>query len=46
MTATSYGVGARRVVGLEALRDALGTAIEADVPRLVEVSVTPGMSLF
>jgi benzoylformate decarboxylase len=46
MTATSYGVGARRVVGLEALRDALNTAIEADVPRLVEVSVTPGMSLF
>jgi benzoylformate decarboxylase len=46
MTATSYGVGARRVVGLEALRDALGKAIEADVPRLVEVSVTPGMSLF
>jgi benzoylformate decarboxylase len=46
MTATSYGVGARRVAGLDALRDALTTAIDADVPRLVEVSVTPGMSLF
>jgi benzoylformate decarboxylase len=46
LTATSYGVGARRVVGLEALRDALAAAIDADVPRLVEVSVTPGMSLF
>jgi benzoylformate decarboxylase len=46
LTATSYGVGARRVVGLEALRDALSAAIDADVPRLVEVSVTPGMSLF
>jgi benzoylformate decarboxylase len=46
LTATSYGVGARRVAGLEALRDALSAAIDADVPRLVEVSVTPGMSLF
>jgi benzoylformate decarboxylase len=46
LTATSYGVGARRVAGLEALRDALAAAIDADVPRLVEVSVTPGMSLF
>src|SRR3954452_1464112 len=46
LTATSYGVGARRVSGLDQLRDALSTAIEADAPRLVEVSVTPGMSLF
>jgi benzoylformate decarboxylase len=46
LTATSYGVGARRVAGLDALRDALATAIDADAPRLVEVSVTPGMSLF
>jgi benzoylformate decarboxylase len=46
LTATSYGVGARRVAGLDALRDALGTAIDDDAPRLVEVSVTPGMSLF
>ncbi len=46
LTATSYGVGSRRVSGLEALRDALGRAIAADGPRLVEVSVTPGMSLF
>jgi benzoylformate decarboxylase len=46
LTATSYGVGSRRVSGLDALREALATALDASAPRLVEVAVTPGMSLF
>ena len=45
-TAASYGVESRRVSGLDELRGALAEAIAADGPRLVEVSVTPGMSLF
>jgi benzoylformate decarboxylase len=43
--ATGYGVPSRRVGGLEELRDALGAALEAEGPRLVEVGVQPGMSI-
>jgi benzoylformate decarboxylase len=45
-TAASYGVESRRVSGLEQLRGGLAEAIAAHGPQLVEVSVTPGMSLF
>jgi len=44
--AEAYGVPAQRVDGLEALRAGLSDALEADGPRLVEVAVAPGMSLF
>ncbi len=44
--AEAYGVPAQRVDGLEALRAGLGDAMAADAPRLVEVGVAPGMSLF
>jgi benzoylformate decarboxylase len=43
--AASYGVGARQVDGRDELREALGEAIEATSPRLVEVKVAPGMAL-
>jgi len=44
--AEAYGVPAERVDGVEALRDALTGALQADGPRLIEVGVTPGMALF
>jgi benzoylformate decarboxylase len=44
--AEAYGVPAQRVDGLEALRAGLSEAMAADGPRLVEVGVAPGMSLF
>ena len=43
--ATAYGVESRRVADRDELRHALGTAIAADGPRLVEVKVSPGMAL-
>ncbi len=44
--ASGYGVSAKRVAGREDLREALEAAIGSDRPELVEVPVTPGMSLF
>jgi benzoylformate decarboxylase len=44
--AAGYGVPSRRVSDREELREALGSAIEASGPQLVEVEVTPGMALF
>ncbi len=44
--AQGYGVPSERVTGAEDLRTALTGALEADGPRLVEVGVAPGMSLF
>ena len=44
--AAGYGVASRRVGGREELHDALGGAIGAAEPRLVEVPVMPGMALF
>jgi benzoylformate decarboxylase len=43
--ATGYGMRARRVDGVEELRQALAEAIASDGPELVEVTVAPGMSL-
>jgi benzoylformate decarboxylase len=42
--ASAYGVPGRRVTGLEELRAALGDALAAEAPRLVEVDVAPGMA--
>lgn len=39
-------VPSQRVTGMDDLREALRTAIEDSGPRLVEVDVAPGMSLF
>ena len=44
--AQGYGVPSERVSGAEELRAALAAALDADGPRLVEVGVAPGMSLF
>jgi benzoylformate decarboxylase len=44
--AAGYGVPSQRVSGVEQLRPALSDAIAAAGPRLVEVDVAPGMSLF
>ncbi len=44
--ATAYGVDSTRVDSAAELREALGAAIAADGPRLVEVGVAPGMWLF
>jgi benzoylformate decarboxylase len=44
--AAGYGVPSKRVADLEELRAELSGAIAADGPRLVEVDVAPGMSLF
>jgi benzoylformate decarboxylase len=44
--ASGYGVPSKRVTELEELRAELSGAIAADGPRLVEVDVAPGMSLF
>ena len=45
-TAGSYGVQSQQVGGRDDLREALSGALAASGPRLVEVPVTPGMSLF
>ena len=45
-TAESYGVPSRPVRERDELREALTEAIDARGPKLVEVPVTPGMSLF
>ncbi len=44
--ASGYGLEARRVSGLDQLREALSAAIPASSPRLIEVGVAPGMALF
>ena len=44
--AQGYGIAAQRVHALEELRTALQEAIADSAPRLVEVDVAPGMSLF
>jgi benzoylformate decarboxylase len=44
--AAGYGVPSRRASGPEELRAALEEAIPTGAPRLVEVDVAPGMSLF
>ena len=44
--ARAYGVKARRVRGQDDLREALAGALASSAPELVEVDVTPGMSLF
>ncbi len=44
--AEGYGVKAHRVKGRDEVRDALEKAIASSQPELVEVPVTPGMSLF
>ena len=43
--ATGYGMRARRVDGVDELRQALAEAIASDGPELVEVTVASGMSL-
>jgi benzoylformate decarboxylase len=43
--AAAYGVPSRRVADREELTDALRTAIGSGGPELVEVQVTPGMTL-
>jgi benzoylformate decarboxylase len=43
--AAAYGMRARRVDGVDELRQALSEAIASDAPELVEVTVAPGMSL-
>ena len=44
--ATAYGVSSKRVSGRDELHGALEAAIGSSKPELVEVPVTPGMSLF
>ena len=44
--AEGYGVASATVRGRDELRGALDDAIGANEPRLVEVAVEPGMSLF
>jgi benzoylformate decarboxylase len=44
--AQAYGVASKRVSKRDELHEELGAAIAASEPRLVEVGVTPGMSLF
>ncbi len=44
--AEGYGVSAQRVKERDEVRDALAKAIASPQPELVEVPVTPGMSLF
>jgi benzoylformate decarboxylase len=43
--AAAYGVPSSRARGRDELRAALGEALAADGPRLVEVAVAPGMAL-
>jgi thiamine pyrophosphate-dependent acetolactate synthase large subunit-like protein len=44
--AEGYGVTAHRVKERDEVRDALQKAVASSKPELVEVPVTPGMSLF
>ncbi len=44
--AEGYGVNAHRVKDRDEVREALTTALASSQPELVEVPVTPGMSLF
>jgi benzoylformate decarboxylase len=44
-TAQSYGVPGVSAGGLDELHDALGAALAADGPQLVQVEVAPGMAL-
>jgi benzoylformate decarboxylase len=44
--AEGYGVRSHRVKDRDGVRDALATAISSSQPELIEVPVTPGMSLF
>jgi benzoylformate decarboxylase len=44
--AQSYGVRSAKAAGREQLRAELSEALGAEEPRLVEVSVEPGMSLY
>jgi benzoylformate decarboxylase len=44
--ARAYGVESRRVRGRAELREALDAGLSSSAPALVEVDVTPGMSLF
>jgi benzoylformate decarboxylase len=44
--ASGYGLSSKRVEERDELREELRAAIEAPGPRLVEVGVSPGMSLF
>ena len=43
--AAGYGVPSRGVSGRDELEDALGSALDADGPSLVQVDVAPGMAL-
>ena len=43
--AEAYGVESHRASGADDLREALGTALAAPAPVLVEVPVAPGMAL-
>ena len=43
--ASGYGVPAKRVEDIGALRETLGEAIAADGPALLEIQVAPGMAL-
>jgi benzoylformate decarboxylase len=45
-TATSYGVPSVTVVAREELHDALAQALAQEGPRLVQVDVAPGMTVF
>ena len=44
--ASGYGIESRMVKSADEVEAALGEAIADDRPRLVEVPVQPGMSLF
>jgi benzoylformate decarboxylase len=43
--ASGYGMRARRVDGVEELRQALSESIASNAPELIEITVAPGMSL-
>jgi benzoylformate decarboxylase len=43
--AAGYGVGSRRLDGVEELREVLPETLAASSPRLLEISVAPGMAL-
>jgi benzoylformate decarboxylase len=43
--ASGYGLASKRVSTRDELHEAMGDAIAAEEPRLVEVGVAPGMSI-
>jgi benzoylformate decarboxylase len=43
--ATGYGVGSRRLEGVDELREVLPETLAASSPRLLEIAVAPGMAL-